>query len=305
MKIVNFLLIFIIIIGIGALVFWLWQRQPKGIDQRKPETTSTTVENKQSENNASILVLSPKDGDILDSSNINFSGKTNKVNKIIFISNSANDIASVKNDGTFEITETLDNGLNLITVVSIDRDFKEIQKQSLTLYVPTKSTKDNIVIAGLVNKIFENTLTVTTLGGDVTINKTDTATITAPKPDTNKPASSPKASDIRIGDYVVAFGTKTQDTQVTASSIQVIRDNKPQITKKYVSVKLASAAKLKIFSGYNLVDNKLIEFKLDKINVIDNDKKSDEKAIIKDKRAIVFYTSTGSDNIVSLIYILP
>ncbi|MDO8260997.1 MAG: hypothetical protein Q7T50_05900, partial [Candidatus Magasanikbacteria bacterium] len=114
-----------------------------------------------------------------------------------------------------------------------------------------------------------------------------------------------KDTVIRVGDYVVVLGTKTKDTDITASQIQIIRDNNPQITKKYAPIKFASNTKLKIFSGNNILDNKLIEFKLDKTNIIDNDKKSDEKAIVKDKRAIIFYTPTGADNIASLIYILP
>lgn len=307
MKVINFLLIFISVVVVGALVFWLWQRQPKGISENKPEKTSTTVENKQNEKDTSIFVLSPKDNDILDTNTVKFSGKTNKDNKIILISNSTGDIANVKNDGTFEITQVLGDGLNLINIISVDRDFKEIQKQSLTLYVLTTETKDKNVTAGLVNKIFENTLTVTTLSGEVTVKKTATTTTSIPKSDTAKPTPSPKNkdTDIRVGDYIVALGTKTKDTDITASAIQIIRDNKPQITKKYASIKLATAAKLKIFSGNTLLDNKLIEFKLDKTNVIDNDKKSDEKAIVKDKRAIVFYTPNGSDNIASLIYILP
>jgi hypothetical protein len=307
MKPLTFLLILISTVVIGFLIFWLWQRQPKSININSSEKTSTTIEKKDYEKNSSIFVLDPKDNDILDTSTIKFSGKTNKDNKIILISNTIGDIANVKNDGTFEITEVLENGLNLINIISIDRDFKEIQKESLTLYVSTSSDKDKNVTAGFVNKIFENTLTVTTPSGDVTVKKTISTTISTPKPDVTKPIPSPKNkdADIRVGDYIVALGAMTKETGMTASSIQIIRDNKPQITKKYAPVKFASAAKLKIFSGYDLGDNKLIEFKLDKTTVFAGDKKSDEKAIAKDKRAIIFYTPSGSDNIASLIYILP
>lgn len=307
MKALNFLLVIITVVVVGVLVFWLWQRQPKGISNDKQQTTSAAVENKQNEKDSSVFVLSPKNSDILDTNTVKFLGKTNKDNKIILISNFISDIASVKADGTFEISETLTDGLNLVNIISIDQNFKEIQKQSLTLYVLTTGSKDKNVTAGLVSKIFEDNLTVTTVSGEVTVKKTATTTTSAPKSDATKPTPSPKSkdADVRIGDYVVALGTNTKDTEMTASAIQIIRDNKPQITKRYASIKLASAAKLKIFSGYSLTDNKLIEFKLDKINVINNDKTSDEKAIIKDKRAIVFYTPTGSDNVVSLVYILP
>lgn len=306
-KAINFLLIIITTVVVGVLVFWLWQRQPKVAIQNQPEKTTSTIENKQTEKDISILVLSPKDSDILDTTTVKFSGKTGKDNKVILFSNYAGDIAGAKTDGTFEITQIFDNGLNLINIVSIDQNFKEIQKQSLTLYVSNTPGKDKNVTAGLVNKIFQDNLVVTTLNGDVTVKKTSSTTISVPKPDTAKqtPPAKNKDADIRVGDYVVVLGTKTKDTDITASQIQILRDNKPQITKKYAPIKFASAAKLKIFSGNNILDNKLTEFKLDKTNIIDNDKKSDEKAIVKDKRAIIFYTPTGSDNVASLIYILP
>ncbi len=302
MKALNFLLILVFTSIICGLIFWLWQRQPKGTSQDKPQATSIAAENKQKEPDSAILLISPKNSDILDTNSVKFSGKANKDNKIILISNSISDIASVKNDGTFEITENLNNGLNLINIISTDQNFKETKRQSLTLYVLTSNSKDKNVTAGTVSKIFQNTLTVTTLSGDETVEKAanTSTTISGSAPPTKN-----KDSDIRIGDYIVALGTKTKDTNLTPSSIQIIRDNKPQITKTYTAVKLASATKLKIFSGYNLLDNKLIEFKLDKINVFNNDKASDEKAITKDKRAVVFYTPTSSDNIVSLVYILP
>ncbi len=306
-KALQFIFLILFLASIGFLIVWLWHRQPKASEPEKQ--SSSTSKNEQVQKVAEIVkpVTTPTDGDIIATNPLKINGKTTSSNRVLIFSNDFEDIAKINPDGTYAVEENLKEGLNQITIVFINGDFKEVDKQNLAVYLVPKSTKLNgdKMVAGNVSKIFENLITVSTFVTDTTIKLTDTTKITIPSSAPSKsPTPKQKGPDIRVGDYIVALGTKLSDNQVAASQLNIFRDNKPQIDKTYSVVKFASPAKLKIFSGSQTKDNKLLEFKLDNNSqIFDNDKKADDRAIAKDRRAIVFYSS--KENTASLIYIIP
>lgn len=251
----------------------------------------------------------PKDGDVILINPLKVTGKTQSDYRILVFTNTLEDVAKVSNDGTYSIEEKLDQGLNQLAIVSLDKNLKEVSKQNLSVYLqkPEDKAKYDHVTAGNVTKLFENLITATTLSGEFNIKTTDSTKTSIPTPPpTKSPQPKTKGPDIRVGDFIIALGNKSKDNEISASQINIIREDKPQIKKTYAAVKLASISKSKIFSASQIKDNKLLEFKLGtNSQIFSGDKKADEKAITKDKTAIIFYTPDGTDNIVSLAYLLP
>ncbi|MEK7581272.1 MAG: hypothetical protein AAB512_03235 [Patescibacteria group bacterium] len=308
-TVINLLITAAIILATGALIFWLWQRQPKGVEQKQENKPQITLENPKEDKTTTTLLTSPKDNDVVLENVVKFTGKSSQGDKILIISDSTTDVAATNSDGSFSLEEKLSDGLNLIKIVALDKDLKETKNQIVSFYYQKDTkVKNTKVIAGTVSKIFDNLITVSATSGDQNV-RTNTQTVkSAPKPAATKsPTPPPKSGsmDIRVGDYVVALGNPSSANELIASSVEIIRDNKPQITTKYVAITVSSVVKSKIFSGNNIQDTKLVEFKLGKTNIIDTDKKADEKAIVKNKKAIIFYTTQNNENIVSLVYILP
>ena len=296
----------LVIVSFVFLIYWLWQRQPRS---NQPQNQQPNTKQETQNNQPQDSFLNIKDGSIIASSPLKISGKTQPNSKVLVFSNTFNDIATIAQDGSYSLDENLTNGLNLISVVSLDKDFKQIQKQDISLYLKGKNDASDFtqMAAGNVTKIFQNTVTVSTANGDLNVSTSSSTKYTLPTPPPSK-SPQPKTSgpDIRVGDFIIALGTTSSDNSLTALQLTVIRDNKPTISKTYSVVKLASAVKQKIFSGTSIVDNKLIEFTLDKnAQIFSSDKKADEKAITKNQTAIIFYAPQNQDNIASLVYIYP
>ena len=296
----------LVIVSFVFLIYWLWQRQPRS---NQPQNQEPNTKQETQNNQPQDSFLNIKDGSIIASSPLKISGKTQPNSKVLVFSNTFNDIATIAQDGSYSLDENLTNGLNLISVVSLDKDFKQIQKQDISLYLKSKNDASDFTqtAAGNVTKIFQNTVTVSTANGDLNVSTSSSTKYTLPTPPPSK-SPQPKTSgpDIRVGDFIIALGTNSSDNSLTALQLTVIRDNKPTISKTYSVVKLASAVKQKIFSGTSIVDNKLIEFTLDKnAQIFSSDKKADEKAITKNQTAIIFYAPQNQDNIASLVYIYP
>jgi len=307
-SVIQTLLIVFLAASLIFLIYWLWQRQPK--EPEPPKQIQSSNLNTQNESQAPQgAFINIKEGAIVSTSTLKISGKTQANAKVLIFSNSLNDIVSASADGTYSIEEPLDSGINLISIVSTDKDFKQIQKQNVSVYLKSKNDTGDFgqMASGSVTKIFEGTITVSTAVGDVNISTSNSTKYVLPTPPPSK-SPQPKTSgpDTRVGDFIIALGKSSSPNGLNASQITIIRENKPQITKTYSIVKLASTVKQKLFSGSQTTDNKLIEFTLSKnAQVFLADKKADEKAIQKGKSAIIFYTPQDKDNTASLIYILP
>lgn len=304
------ILVLIFLSAVIFLIYWLWQRQPKSSNPQSPQASQNAT-NSNSSDNQNPLSLNLKDGQAFDLPNLNLSGKASPNSQILIFSNSFDVLISSNDKGNFQTQINLDKGLNLINLAQVNSNFKETQKQILTLYLLGKNEpKTNTVYAGTVKNIFDNVLTIAAIsGGDEKVRQTNQTQINLPATasPTPKTSTSNKSQniDIRVGDFIIALGSNAQNQEITAESINILRDNKPTITKKYAFVTISSTVKSKIFSSTDLTNSNLLEFKLDTNAVISaSTGKADEKSLIKGKKALVFYTP-GSDNIVSSVYILP
>lgn len=296
------------------LIYWLWQRQPKAINTQTPQTPINTVSEKNTNDQLkkSIFSLNLNDAQVFDNSLQKFSGTANPNSHIMIISNSLDVFLNTNDKGSFETEIKLDKGLNIINITELDKNLKLIQKQLFSFYLLDKagSSKEELVYSGSIKSIFDNAITVSTISEDKKVKKNNQTQIklsqssiaVLPK---NKQVEILKESDLRVGDYVIALGTSSAQSEIMAESIEVVRENKPNLTKKYSAVKIASVVKNKTFSSQNLENNNPMNFILDKNSKIYFDgKKTDEKAIAKEKKAVIFYTPQDK-NIISSIYLLP
>lgn len=267
----------------------------------------SVVKSNEEKETSGSLITSPKPDEVLNGKLVKIQGKAENSQKVLFLSDTISDISTTKPDGTFEIEEGFNQGINLVSVTVLDKDFSQSQNITLPVYVSQDDAESKYkFIAGTAVKIFENTIAVNSQLGEINVKKDKNTKLFMPSPTPSK-QTQPKSTqnEIQIGDYIVALGQKNNDTEFTATKIEVLRENKPKINKTYAVVKLASAAKNNIFSGSSTKDNKLLEFTLDKATqFIEKDKKADAKSIAKEKTAIIFYTSLTSGNQTTLVYIL-
>lgn len=295
-------------LSVGYAIYWLWQRQPKTPQEEKVQKVEAVIKSDSQERaNSTSPILFPKQDEVLTQKLVKIQGKVESSQRVLVLSNNINDITTANTDGTFEAEAGFDLGINLITVISLNSDFKEDKNITQPIYIAKENTNaPDKFLAGTVAKIFENTITVNSQLGQVNIrmDKNTKLTLSSPTP-SKKPQTKSNSSDIRVGDYIIVLGQKNGNTDFTALQIEIYRENKPTINKTYAVVKLTSAAKNNIFSGQNLKDNKLLEFKIDKDSeFIEKDKKTNAKAVVKDKTAIIFYTNQTNGNMVSLVYFL-
>lgn len=299
----------------GSLIFsiiWLWQRQPKAPkDAIKSITNVVTGKNdSQDQNTQTPFSLNIPDSKVLDSAKINVNGKASANSLILIYSNSHDYQAAVSPQGEFDVDLDLDKNLNLINFVELDKDFKEIQAHIFTFYLQDKDAqkKTGLIYAGTVKNIFNNLITVLTANGDKKVKTESVTQLNFPKSNLKpspKTTDQPDKSDIRVGDYIIALGNTSSQSELKASIIDIVRENKPDIVKKYAAGIILSPVKSKIFSAKNIKDSGLLEFKLDKNSqVFQDSKKADEKAISKDKKAICFYNAS-KENLITSIYLLP
>ncbi len=296
------------------LIYWLWQRQPKTTKTQITQTPISTVSEKNTNEKIkpNSLSLNIKDGQVFDITKIKISGHVEPNSRLLVISNTFDNLLNIDEKGNFETEIVLDKNLNFVNITLLDKNLKFSLKQIITLYVKDKTSdaKESMVLSGSVKNIFDNTITLSSTSGDKKIKKNNQTQISLsqsslavlPK---NKQTTSLKESDIRVGDYIIVLSSNSIESETLADSIEIVRENKPELTKRYAAVKLATVVKNKIFSTQSLENNSPLSFILDKNSKIYIDsKKSDEKAITKEKKALIFYTP-GNDNIVSSIYILP
>lgn len=307
-TLVKAVVFLIVVSGLVAAIYFLWQRQPKTKAQEEGTNVQTVVKSEaEKPGNTNTFVTSPTKDEILGSTDVKIAGQTSTSGTALIYSNNFNTSVVITPDGNFAYDTLLKDGLNLVQVAILDPDLKETQSQTLTVYVSKDDAGKNLSFkAGTVKKIFEGTLTITTTSGEteLTTNSSTKYTNTNPPTNTKSPAPKNQDNDVRVGDYIVAIGQNDQGSH-RAEKIEIYRDNKPQLTKTYAAVKIASPAKSNIFSGNNLKDSKLLELMLDKNSqIFEGDKKVNASSIAKDKTAITFFTERDGDNVVSLLSLI-
>lgn len=89
--------------------------------------------------NEDITISSPEDYDIVSKDQIEISGKTKKTNSTIIVI-SGNQVVDTKSDseGNFKINISLESGLNIIKITSIDNDNNQSEKTINITYSTAK-----------------------------------------------------------------------------------------------------------------------------------------------------------------------
>ncbi len=298
----------VFIIVVASFMYWLWQRQPR-LQQLTAPTQTQQAQEASGQANQESLQIKPADTQVLSQNKITFEGKA-KPNRIVLIySNDFANTTSSDNNGNFTKTATLVNGLNFVSVVFLDNDPKQTQKQTLTYLVVNKadSQKTN-VFAGSVKSIFDTVLALTWQQKDKTINVAKNAEIIMPKnPKEEKitPTVSPLSS-IRLQDFVVGLGILDKNGQLSANSLEVIRENIPAISAQFAQIKIVTAISKNSFSAIDEATSENLTFVIDtNTEILLGEQKMQTKDITKDKKAIVVYHSEKNQNLVDSLFLLP
>ena len=280
----------------------MWQRQPRGPSERQATDSSQISDKVKKE--AETFQISPAHGTVVDSQTVTMSGKSEPNSLVLIYSNDTSGVAKTREDGSYQLQSSLEPGLNLLKIIFVSPSGQITQEENLTLYFSQKDV-GKTVAAGSVKSIFDNLVTVTTQTEDINIRTAKSTIFDVPKEEDVKEATE-EVDNIRIGDYVIATGDASDQDSLIAKNLQVIRTNKPQLTKQMVIAKIASTLRQNIFSAKNNKDAKIIEFTLDKNSEILQDGNEVKSEIItKDKSAIIFYTEDNDTSLIDLIYLLP
>ena len=262
----------------------------------------TVVKTDVQEQKPASFITSPQPGQILTEKKVQIAGNAKTRTKTLLISNPLTSITESQDDGNFKLEAEFPNGLSQLQIIVLNNGLEEIQNIMFPLYISEdKADKNSMFIAGTINRIFDNNITLSTKDGNSDIK------ITSSTKNIGRAKSPAKTSeeklDIRVGDYLVAIGQKTPEI-LSAEKIEIFRENKPKIDASYAAVKIVSGAKNNIFSANTTKDNKLLEFTLNKnTQIIADGKKATSAIVTKDKIAIVIY-KLENNNLVTLLHFL-
>lgn len=304
MKIANLYLKFtaislIVIALVVSFSFWLWQRQPKPDENQKSISTVNQEGTREKQEQKAILTISPKDGTVLNNNEVKFQVETSPNEYVVISSNFTQSIGKANSSGKFELDLKLEDGLNLINIVTVNENSEETQSRSISIYIQ-ESTSSTKVFSGPVKSILDDLITITTNNGEQTMRWKKSTDLILPTSQNNK-----EDTDIRVGDYLITLGTIENEKDFNAISIEVIRQNKPQNLKKFIAGITLTGVKNNLFSVRNQKDSSIAELTVDKNSVISqNGQEVDIEKVLKDKRAIIIYHSEDDKNIVDLIYLI-
>ena len=301
----TLVIIVVLVIAIPATIYWLWQRQPKGLTPTQ-ELLEPASQNKSATGSAAQSPkVSIEDNKVLREKKLQLQGQVPTNSLVVVYSAAANAIIKSDQAGSFTSGLDLENGLNLIAISVLGPDFGEIAAKNLTYYLDSAETTNTTVYAGLVKSIFENTITLTTQGGDMPIKKSASTKVNIPKLPGLE--SQPQDQDIRVGDYMIALGKNVANNQMEAKNIDILRDDKPQNQTHWAVVKILSGLSRNTFSAQQRGQSNIVKITTNtNTGFIDQDKESDAKIIAKDKSAIViFHEDAKANDVADLVYLLP
>lgn len=300
-------LIFLVIFTglVSSSVYWLWQRQPK------PEIHSTSDSNLQTATSSAspegektaepINIENPKNHSVLSKSPATISAKTDPNSYIVIFSDSASSISKSDQEGKFTVDIALANKLNLIDIEVLAGDLKPKHNKILTYYLE-KGSEKSLVYTGDVKSVFDTVITITTDEGEIGVRTNQNTKIEIPPSPDDSGEEGIKG--IRIADFALVIGERNKDI-ITASSVQIFRNSKPQIEKDFKIIKTLANSKRSFFNAKDQ-DGQILEFSLNNASEISNDgNEAKESDIIKDKNAIVIFYKQNDKNIVDFIYLLP
>ena len=301
-KIGKLILIIILLLAFIYGIWWLWQRQPKPA-QIKQETTNQVQTPKPQK---AGFVQVPKDSQILSSGKIEISGKVDSEAYIVVVSNSTSAIGRSEKSGEFKIPIELARGLNLLDIQVFNNNLSAIGSEQKTVYVAESEPlpQNWEVYAGSVKSILDNLITLTTSTGEKSVKKETKTNLILPSPIlSKKPAPAPDES-IRIGDFAIALG-EVKDEILNAQDLEIIREKKPQITRKISIAKILTVAKAGKFSAKDTEANKILDFTLGKNStVIKNGQSAKDTDIQKDSNAIIVYQDEDDERLADFVYLL-
>ena len=301
-SLTKLILTLIFIASIVSIIIVLWQRQP----QIKDQTQKAVVEKIESQAlEEKDFEIKPEDGEVIANTKVKLSGKSKPEYFLAILTDESQTVTKTDKDGKFTADLDLANGYNLINFNLISSDLSNQEQKNLNLYVDSKFAGKR-VIAGSVKTLFDNLITISSTK-DINVRTSKDTNFDIPTPPAggaDEKEATNAVDNVRVGDFAIALGDLSDEDTLMASNVEILRENKPQITKLFALGQTVSAVKSNIFSVKNN-DGNLIELKLDNKSEVNVDgKKSAVKDIVKDKKAFVFY-SPGDDNIVDLVYILP
>ena len=301
-KIGKLILIVILILAFIYSIYWLWQRQPKPV-QNKQETTNQVQTPKPQKTG---FVQAPKDSQVLSSGKIEISGKVESGAYIVVVSNSTSAIGRSEKSGEFKIPIELSADLNLLDIQVFDNNLSAIGSEQKTVYIARDETPPQNwqVYAGSVKGILDNLITLTTPTGEKSVKKEAKTNLILPSPLLSKKPTPAPSESIRIGDFAIALG-EVKDEILNAQDLEIIRENKPQITRKISIAKILTAAKANKFSAKDAEANKILDFTLDKNSkIIKNSQSAKDTDIQKNSSAIIIYQDEDDERLTDLVYLL-
>ena len=228
-------------------------------------------------------------------------------NAFAFIySNKEAKVAKTDGAGKFDLEINLLGGLNLFEVAIVTNNLKQATGKSLIYFLSEKNQSAKTVYAGTAKTIFENLITVATAGGDKKVKTTKQTQIKLPSAPDQEEATGPAFSQIRVGDFLIALGDVASDDTLAAWEIEIIRKNKPQLTKQLVTAKTLSTVKTNLFSAKVTTTEEIVEFTLDKNSqILVGESLAKTGDIQKNKNAVIIFELQENKKIVSLLYLLP
>lgn len=295
-----------------TLIVWLWQRQPQPPLPPVPEEQATdAAQEKQSPQG---LTINFKDNQVVQSKEIKIDGRANAGEFVAIASNTAQVVEKSDSGGNFKVEITAEPGLNLIEITTIPQAHIRSSQKSLTLFYSPDEKEARSIFAGSVKSIFDTLLTLTTAAGDKNVRTSQNTEILIPEDVEESKNATVKS--IRIGDYAIALGNPPEEggskngasdqDSLIATSIEILRENKPQNFVKVAQVEVITPVRQNLFSAKNLQDQKIIELTLAKNSRIQIEGTAGKSSdVTRDKNAIVFYHQEADKNTINLIYLLP
>ena len=92
--------------------------------------------------NSDLIIFSPTDESIVDTADITVAGTTTAQNLMVIFVNQIEYLTSADQTGTFSQKVKLENGSNVITVISLDEDGGQVSQELIVIFTTQSLTAD-------------------------------------------------------------------------------------------------------------------------------------------------------------------
>lgn len=194
------------VIGAGV-AFGLWQLSKA--NKNRPKPIPTTVAEQQELKTAitnDFAIVSPQNFAAISDESTTIKGLSNSGSLILASTKNGNSLTKTGNSGEFELQIKLGNGINKTALWSIEKD-KEPEKTEVTLIYSKNIRGDAPLtsISGTVTDITADNLQIRTTSGEIRQLAITSDTSYEKILDSSSNIS---FSDVAIGDYIFALGTR-------------------------------------------------------------------------------------------------